>query len=89
MPPKNTHSSDFKPAGSNSEAIEKVGHLVDELCAQSRTLQVCMHCGSALHQVDATLSLWGDDRSWNVSLPVCPKCDLTLEMVNTVSRHVA
>jgi hypothetical protein len=40
-----------------------------------RKQQLCPDCGSKMRNVESTFSLFGTDRTWNVALPVCLRCD--------------
>jgi len=81
--------SNLGPTSHDPEIIEEVQRLIDSVCARGRTMGVCKRCGSAMLLADATFSLWEGDRSWSVPLPLCPKCDLASEVLNSISRNVA
>ena len=81
--------SDVGPTTPDPEIMEEVQRLIDSLCARGRTIGACKRCGSAMLLADATFSLWEGDRSWSVPLPLCPKCDLASEVLNSISRNVA
>jgi 5-methylcytosine-specific restriction endonuclease McrA len=82
---KNIEVCDFNSGSAISERVE---HFLDELSARDQTIQVCMRCGSPQHEIDATFSLFGRGRRWDVSLSACPNCDLTIDMVKSFSQPV-
>lgn len=45
-------------------------------------IAVCQECGSNSNLERATLSLWGTDQNWEITLPICEQC---ASRVNTMS----
>lgn len=89
MQHKIAQPSDVGPTTFDAATTEEIQRFVDGLYARARSIHICMKCGSAMQFADATFSLWNGDRSWTVPLPICPKCDLTPEMLKFGSSHVA
>jgi hypothetical protein len=58
------------------EIIEQIGELLDTLHIHGRKDSCCLHCGSPLKRVHAIFFLLESDRTWNVPLPICSRCDL-------------
>jgi hypothetical protein len=81
--------SDVEPTTFALASTDTAQRFIDDLYARTRTIHICMKCGSAMQFADATFSLWNGDRSWTIPLPLCPKCDLTAEMLKFDSSQVA
>jgi hypothetical protein len=89
MQHKLAEPSDVGPTTFDAATTEEIQRFVDGLYARSRAIHVCMRCGSVRQFADATFSLWNGKRSWIIPLPICPKCDLTSEMLKLDSSQVA
>ncbi len=82
----------FNEVGSTTcgpATVEEIQELFESLSAGGRTIRFCRKCSSAMLFADAMFCLWEGDRSWSVPVPVCPKCDLTLEITNSISQNSA
>jgi hypothetical protein len=49
--------------------------LFDAFCAQPAVVHHCENCVSETTNLDAKVSIFDSERTWNVFLTVCPKCD--------------
>jgi hypothetical protein len=73
----------------HKEIRGEIQDFLDSLRMSASTSRVCKRCGFTITTIDATFSLWSNDCSWTVPLPVCPKCDFTPEMLKFASPKVA
>jgi hypothetical protein len=58
-----------------SATLLSIEALFDALCAQPMTIHLCENCGSEMVNLNVVFFLAHSERSWNIPLPVCPKCD--------------
>jgi len=49
--------------------------LFDTICAQPPMIHLCENCGSEMVNINVVLVLATNERSWNVPLPICKKCN--------------
>ena len=63
-------------AYSRSSSVRELERFLDAACVSPAKIILCPDCGSVTERVEANLHLFGrgGDRSWNILLPVCPKC---------------
>jgi hypothetical protein len=65
------------PSSNNTVAPAIRGELetlFDTLSDQAQELRFCKNCGLQMIYIDAMFFLAEGERSWNVPLPMCPKC---------------
>jgi hypothetical protein len=62
-------------AHSHSFTTQDLESFLNTISASPPAIRICPDCGSVMMQVEATLFLWPTNRSWNILLPLCPKCD--------------
>jgi hypothetical protein len=85
--PSPTNSGDPATApGSEIEASE-IEVLLNNLSAPPLTTHLCQACGSKMLYLEAMFCCFGGDRSWNIPLPVCPRCE-DFRSVKTISSGV-
>jgi hypothetical protein len=89
VPDNNAALDSEQQAQSSGMAARELISLIDELRSRAQTMRTCLHCGSKLVHVDTAFWLSGANRSWNIPLPVCPKCQDGLENVRSLSRKVS
>jgi hypothetical protein len=69
--------------------VKEIESLFDMLCGQPTAVHLCENCGGEkVNLLEVTASLANSGRSWNVLLPVCPKCD-RVEYLKLISRQAA
>ncbi len=61
--------------------------FLDFLREQSQQLRHCPECGSVFEHLIATFLLYGE--TWDIALPVCPKCDLRSSSHTVVAQKAA
>jgi hypothetical protein len=61
--------------------------FLDFLREQSQTLRHCPECGSVMEHLIATFFL--DGQTWDIALPVCPKCGLRSSPKTVVAPNIA
>jgi hypothetical protein len=49
--------------------------LFDTLSAESPMVRHCKNCGSEMVNINLLLILANSERSWNIPLPICTKCN--------------
>ena len=49
--------------------------LLDGLCAEPPMVHLCKACGSEMINVDVLFFLANNERSWNIPLAICTKCN--------------
>jgi hypothetical protein len=62
-------------ASSSPAIVGEIQRLLDTLCAQPSVIHLCQNCGSEMVDLDVMFFLDDGERSWNIPVPVCPKCD--------------
>ena len=75
-------------AAPRSEKIAQIEACLDTLSDRGGTVQTCKHCGSEMVNLDATIFFADSEGSWNVPLPVCPKCE-RVEYLRFISSQAA
>ena len=55
--------------------INDIGRVLDNMAVQGGQQYACENCGSPVDHIPLIFFMSGRDGSWNVSLPVCLKCE--------------
>ena len=55
--------------------INDIGHVLDDMALSSSQQYACENCGSPVDRIPLIFFMSGRDGAWNVSLPVCLKCE--------------
>jgi hypothetical protein len=58
-----------------AECAKPIIALVENLSQSPKKSEVCSRCTSAMKYLDGQFWLFGTDKKWNVSVPVCPTCE--------------
>jgi hypothetical protein len=75
-------------AAQTPETIADVEAGLDTLSNRRAVVHSCERCGSEMVNLNATIFLADNEKSWNVSLPICPKCE-RLEYLGFISSQAA
>lgn len=81
--------SEANTESGDSPITKEVVHLLDQLCGRAHETHTCKRCGAVMTLFDALFFLENEDRSWNIPLPICPKCEPTLELSRYISAKAA
>jgi hypothetical protein len=62
--------------------------LFDALCVRPPTVHLCENCGLEMINIDVLFFLANNERSWNIPLAICTKCNRE-EYLKFISRQAA
>lgn len=79
-------NQDVKP-GKRGLKIE-IETLLDTISARPPTVHLCENCGLEMINIDVLFFLANNQRSWNIPLAICTKCNRK-EYLKFISRQAA
>jgi hypothetical protein len=82
------HSEANMQAG-DSRIPEDLMHLLDELSGRVHQTRSCKRCGAVMTLFGAVFFLENGSRSWNIPLPICPRCEPTMELSTYITSKAA
>jgi hypothetical protein len=68
-----------------SVSLHTIPEAIRDLIAVSLAyseVAVCQDCGSKSTLLRATLSLWGTDQDWEITLPICERCASQVDAIS-------
>jgi hypothetical protein len=74
----------------DSRQLQLITDFLNSRAAQAQIPeQDCVGCGSPMRRLEIQFFLYGSERSWKISLPLCPCCDLVPESLDSRSPVAA